>query len=165
MNPFEMIEAKRQHLARLTNQRGASGEVSVLLEMEHWVTRPRGIGLKVLLAALAESGVVIKGSSFDAIALPDGESVDFTDPIAVQTMLPKITFIEIKTANQERVREGFTGFFFALTEAEIAASEALVLLCHKSKRKFTELQCGQCPSALARAMLKRSRSVVIESGT
>lgn len=152
MNPFEMIEAKRQHLARLTNQRGASGEVSVLLEMEHWVTRPRSIGLKVLLAALAESGVVIKGSSFDAIALPDGESVDFTDPIAVQTMLPKITFIEIKTANQERVREGFTGFFFALTEAEIAASEALgpkhrVALYNKLSR---ELLLTSIPEILAR---------------
>lgn len=125
MNPIEVIEAKRQHLARLANQRGASGELSALAEMENWVPRPRGIGLKVLLAALEETGVVIKGSSFDAIAVPVTESINFIDPASVRAALPKMTFIEIKTANQERVRPGFTGFFFALTEGEIAASEAL----------------------------------------
>ncbi len=125
MNPIEVIEAKRRHLARLANQRGASGELSALAEMENWVPRPRGIGLKVLLAALEETGVVIKGSSFDAIAVPVTESINFTDPASVRAALPNMTFIEIKTANQERVRPGFTGFFFALTEGEIAASEAL----------------------------------------
>ncbi|MDE3021830.1 MAG: hypothetical protein KGI54_08220 [Pseudomonadota bacterium] len=125
MNPIEVIEAKRQHLARMANQSGASGEISALAEMKNWVPRPRGVGLKVLLAALAEAGVVIKGSSFDAIALPDNKHIDFTDPEAVHLALPEMTFIEIKTANQKRVRSGFTGFFFALTEAEIAAAEVL----------------------------------------
>lgn len=125
MNPLEVIKAKRQHLARMANQSGASGELSALAEMEHWVARPRGAGLKVLLAALAETGLVIKGSSFDAIAFPTAEQINFTDPDMVRTALPRMTFIEIKTANQERVRPGFTGFFFALTEGEIAASEAL----------------------------------------
>ena len=41
----------------------------------------------------------------------------------------------------------------------------LVLLCHKRRRRFTELQCGQCPRATARAMPSRKRSVVIESAT
>ena len=41
----------------------------------------------------------------------------------------------------------------------------LVLLCHKCNLESTQLQCGQCPSALASAPLKRRRSVVIESGT
>ena len=125
MNPLEVIKAKRQHLARLANQNGASGELIALATMDHWVSRPRGTGLKILLAALAETGVVIKGSSFDAIAFSTVEQIDFTDPYEVRSSLPRMTFIEIKTANQERVRPGFTGFFFALTEGEIAASDAL----------------------------------------
>ncbi|GAB3836001.1 hypothetical protein GCM10028821_33690 [Hymenobacter jeollabukensis] len=36
-----------------------------------------------------------------------------------------MVFIEIKTANQARVKDDFSGFFFALTESEIAAAEAL----------------------------------------
>jgi len=106
MNPIELIEAKRQHIARLANQRGASGELSALAEMENWIPRPRGTGLNVLLAALAETGVVVKGSSFDAIAVPIAKSINFTDPTSVRDALPSMTFIEIKTANQERVRPG-----------------------------------------------------------
>jgi hypothetical protein len=52
MNPLEVIKAKRQHLARMANQSGASGELIALAVMEHWVPRPRGIGVKVLLATL-----------------------------------------------------------------------------------------------------------------
>lgn len=38
----------------------------------------------------------------------------------------------------------------------------LVLLCHKRRRRFTELQCGQCPRAIARATPSWKRNVVIE---
>ncbi|RQQ15535.1 hypothetical protein DF107_09070 [Burkholderia stagnalis] len=62
-------------------------------------------------------------------------------------------FIEIKTANQKRVRSGFTGFFFALTEGEIAASEVLkerhcVALYNKLSN---ELLMTSVPAILARA--------------
>ena len=34
---------------------------------------------------------------------------------------------------------------------QVRRAKVLVLLCHKRRRRFTELQCGQCPSAIARA--------------
>lgn len=95
MKPIEVIEAKRQHLARLANQKGAAGELSAVDEMANWIPRPRGAGLKVLLNVLRENGIVIKASSFDAIDLPHAATVDFMDPVAVQTALPEMTFIEI----------------------------------------------------------------------
>ena len=125
MNPVELIQSKRAHLTRLANQHGAEGESSALLDMEHWVPRPRGTGLKTLLDVLRASGISIKGSSFDAIALPPGQIVDFDDVEQVRRLLPEMVFIEIKTANQPRVKPGFCGFFFALTEGEILAAEAL----------------------------------------
>jgi hypothetical protein len=125
MKPIELINAKRQHLARLTNQKGASGEVSIIAQMNNWVSRPSGKALKTLLSALAETGVVIKGSSFDAIAVTSETEFDFNNGEVVRALLPTMIFIEIKTANQNRVVSGFSGFFFALTEGEIAASEAL----------------------------------------
>ena len=36
-----------------------------------------------------------------------------------------MTFIEVKTATQERVKPGFSGFFFAFTENEISAATQL----------------------------------------
>jgi len=77
------------------------------------------------MAALRDSGIIIKRSSFDAIALPEGRTVDFTDADAVKSNLQDMVFVEIKTANQSRVRPDFSGFFFALTEGELFASEAL----------------------------------------
>lgn len=123
MKPTDVIAAKRAHLARLANQGGAAGEQDLILAKDDWVPRPRGVGLKVLLEALAETGISIRPSSFDALAIPT--TINFSDRDVVREHLPQIVFIEIKTANQTRVQPGFAGFFFALTESEIAAAELL----------------------------------------
>lgn len=91
--------------------------------MEHWISRPKGPALRSLLTTLAETGISIKPSSFDAVATP--EPLDFLKPGSLRARLPHVTFIEIKTANQTRVQHGFAGFFFALTESEITAADQL----------------------------------------
>jgi len=123
MTPLEVIRTKRAHLARLANQGGAAGEQAALLSMNHWISRPKGPALRVLLTALAETGVAIKASSFDALAT--SEPLDFATPARLREQLSGVTFIEIKTANQARVKPGFDGFFFALTESEISAADQL----------------------------------------
>ncbi len=123
--PLDLINLKRQHVKRLANQKGAAGEAEVLAATVQYMARPKGRALDNLMAALKESGVVIKGSRFDAVALLIDRVVDFTDAAAVKANLPDMVFVEIKTANQERVRPDFSGFFFALTEGELVASEAL----------------------------------------
>ena len=153
MTPIELVEAMKQHVARLASQRGAAGEVEALGSMANWSPRPKGPGLKVLLAALGDSGIVIKKSSFDAIAMPEARLLDFCDRAAVQAALPDMVFIEIKTANQDRVGADFSGYFFSLTESEIAASVALgnrhrVALYNKTTRV---LFMTSVPEILARA--------------
>ncbi len=123
LTPLEVISEKKAHLARLANQGGAAGEQDAIILMEHWVPRPRAAELRILLNELAQTGIVIKSSSFDALALP--RPVDFSSSSSVINSLSEITFIEIKTANQSRVKPGFNGFFFALTESEIAAADLL----------------------------------------
>lgn len=64
-----------------------------------------------------------------------------------------VKLIEIKSASQARVKPGFAGFFFALTEGEIVAAEALgsrhrVALYNKLTG---ELQLTSVPEILARA--------------
>ncbi|MBB5716823.1 hypothetical protein [Sphingomonas aerophila] len=120
---MEVIAAKRAHLARLANEGGAAGEQQAILSMEQWVPRPKGPGLRVLLEELAETGIVIKASSFDALAIP--HPIDLADRTQVRACLSTITFVEIKAANQPRVQPDFAGFFFALTESEIAAADQL----------------------------------------
>jgi hypothetical protein len=151
--PLDLINLKREHVKRLANQKGAAGEADVLAANVHYVARPKGPALNILMAALKESGVVVKRSSFDAIALPEGRLVDFTDAAAVRANLPDMVFIEIKTANQTRVRSDFSGFFFALTEGELVASEALghrhrVMLLNKATGTML---LTSVPEILARA--------------
>lgn len=123
MTPIELIISKRAHLARLASERGAVGEQAAIASMDQWVPRPKGRSLRTLLEELAATGITIRSSSFDALALPG--SIDLDDRELLRAHLPAMTFIEIKTANQPRVRPGFGGFFFALTESEIAAADQL----------------------------------------
>jgi hypothetical protein len=153
MTPLELIQSKRTHAARLANQRGAAGEQASLADMAHWVPRPSGAALKVLLEELRAAGKTIKRSSFDALHIPNNEGLNFLDSEAVRLALPTIDFIEIKTASQARVKPGFAGFFFALTESEIAAAEALgprhrVALYNKATG---ELYLTSVPEILERA--------------
>lgn len=153
MTPLELIRSKRDHAARLANQSGAAGETLALGAMEHWMPRPSGSGLKMLLSLLRDVGIVIKGTSFDALHIPGISNLDFTNAAEVKPLVPSMTFIEIKTASQPRVKPGFEGYFFALTEGEIAAAEVLgprhrVALYNKLTG---ELQLTSVPEILARA--------------
>jgi hypothetical protein len=64
-----------------------------------------------------------------------------------------MTFIEIKAATQTRVKEGFAGFFFALTEGEIAAADALGVQHRVAlyNRISGELLLTSVPEILARS--------------
>lgn len=152
-SPLEIIRDKRTHLARLANQNGAQGETLVMAEMTDWILRPKGKALQVLLSLLRQSGISIKPASFDAIALPHGYQLDLLDSLSVANALPLMHFIEIKSANQSRVKPGFDGFFFALTESEISAADQLgarhrVALYNKVTR---ELLLTSIPDIMARA--------------
>jgi hypothetical protein len=111
--PVDLINLKREHVKRLANQNGAAGEADVLAANVHYVAQPKGRGLDVLMDALKESGIVVKRSSFDAIALPHASVVNFIDKDAVKANLEDMVFVEIKTTSQARVRPDFSGFFFA----------------------------------------------------
>ncbi|PSU23839.1 hypothetical protein [Photobacterium kishitanii] len=125
MNPQEVIDLKKKHLLRFANENGAKGEIASIQANDDWIPRPKGQQLKNLLEALEQTGIVIKRSSFDAISIPSNTQIDLNDIESIVKSILDITFIEIKSANQERVKEDFSGFFFALTESEISAAEQL----------------------------------------
>jgi hypothetical protein len=153
MTPFELIMSRRLHLTRCANTNGALGEQLTLRDMQSWIKRPTGPGLRVLLQELRAVGTEIKGSSFDALFVPQLPAIDFLDIDMVRTALPSMTFIEIKTANQTRVKPGFAGFFFALTESEIRAAQVLGTRHRVAlyNRLTTELQLTSVDAILERA--------------
>ena len=156
MNPLEVIKLKKAHLERLANQSGAEGEAYLISEMDNWVPRPKGKELKRLLAALLNQGMKIKPTSFDAIYCPPTVKLNFEDINALEQDLHKVVFIEIKTANQDRVKEDFKGFFFALTENEIIASE---LLGERHKVVFFNKKNGNMLVTSVPEIVSKSRSM------
>jgi len=121
----ELLELKREHVQRLANANGAAGEAMALIGNNRFVRRPKGSSLRHLMTALSATGVTIKPTSFDVIGLPECLEVDFTSVDSIRSALPEMKFIEVKTANQKRVKPDFSSFFFALTEGEIKAAEIL----------------------------------------
>jgi hypothetical protein len=69
--------------------------------------------------------------------------------------LKEMHFIEIKTASQARVKADFSGFFFALTENEILASEALG---EKHKVALYNKHTGDIVLTTVSEILSRARS-------
>ena len=152
---FELIDMKRAHAERLANQGAAAGEVDVLAQNSNFLARPKGSALALLMEALRETGVVIKKSSFDAIALPVGTVVDFANLSSIKAALSEMTFIEVKTANQQRVRVDFSGFFFAFTEGELTASE---ILGHRHRVMLLNKATGGMLLTSVPELLARARS-------
>ena len=155
-DPIDLINLKREHVQRLANQNGASGEAAALANNMHFVARPTGTRLEILMTALQQSGINIKKSSFDAIARPVDCIIDFSDPESVAANLTNIIFVEIKTSNQARVRPDFSGFFFALTENEILASEALG---HRHRVMLLNKVTGAVLLTSVPEILSRARSI------
>ncbi|MCW0197574.1 hypothetical protein [Sphingopyxis sp.] len=151
MDLIDVIRAKRVHLDRLANQSGAAGEAWAVAEVDSWSPRPKRAELALLLKELADTGINIRGSSFDAIAT--STAVDWKCAESVRAALPTMVFIEIKTSNQARVKPGFQGFFFALTESEISAADQLGSrhMVALFNRQTGEVQLTNIPDILARS--------------
>ena len=152
---MNIIKNKKIHKARFSNKNGSNSE-QILIEKNNWLPRPKGKDLKLLLKLLSKSGAKIKPSSFDAIYYPKKRKINFNDESSLQAILEELIFIEIKSANQDRVKDDFTGYFFAITENEINAAKKLgdrhkVVLYN---RKTEKLHLTSVSELIARAKSK-----------
>ncbi len=81
-----------------------------------------------LLVAFAKRGKVVYGKAFDIVRL-DGR-VNLDDLADVETNLHTITIFEIKST-KKKLPPDFSGYFFALTAAELLVAQSL-----KTRFKF-----------------------------
>ncbi|PKG56343.1 hypothetical protein [Shewanella sp. GutDb-MelDb] len=125
MDIINILQFRKDHIDRLSNSSGSKGEKLAISQHEDWIERPKGTALKHLISELSKTGINIKRTSFDAIAIPVGNKVDFSSPKSIADHIKEMVFIEIKTTNKKSVKEDFTGYFFAFTEGELNAAEQL----------------------------------------
>ncbi|WP_425628645.1 hypothetical protein [Vibrio neptunius] len=105
MDIIDILRLRKEHVNRLSNTSGSQGEDLAIQKNQQWLEKPKAKELNNLLTLLSESGIHIKRTSFDAIELPVGVSIDFSCLNSIRAALPLMTFIEIKTTNKESVIE------------------------------------------------------------
>ena len=159
MDPTELLRRRRLHLDRLATTGGALGERAAAVQRADWIARPKGAALRNLLAVLAERGVTIRASSFDAVAVPPDVQLDLLDLASIREHIARLVFVEIKTARQPRVRPDFAGFFFALTEGEI---EAAVALADQHCVALFNALTNEMTITTVAEILRRSRSTTMQ---
>lgn len=87
-----------------------------------------------LLVAFAKKGKVVYGKAFDIVRV-DG-SVDLDDLANLEQNLGSVTIFEIKST-RKKLKADFSGYFFALTAAEVLVAQSL-----KSQFKFALVNTG-----------------------
>lgn len=153
MDIIDILQLRKEHVNRLSSTSGSQGENLAIQNKQQWIERPKAKELNNLLSLLSDCGINIKRTSFDAIELPEGVSINFNCLDSIKANLALMNFIEIKTTNKESVKEDFTGYFFAFTEGELHAAEQLgerhkVALVNK---RTENIVMSSIPELLARA--------------
>src|SRR4051794_35631006 len=75
-----------------------------------------------LLVAFAKRGKVVYGKAFDVVRL--SATVNLDDLATLEPQLSNITVFEIKSS-RKKLRSDFSGYFFALTAAEVLVAQSL----------------------------------------
>ncbi|ENS4968078.1 hypothetical protein ACE1GQ_000280 [Vibrio fluvialis] len=114
MEILEALLKRKAHADRLSNTSGSEGESFAISQNSTWIERPKGQLLDNLLNELKRTGIDIKRTSFDAIEFPKGVSVDFSSVESIQSHLPQMNFIEVKTTSKSSVKDDFSGYFLHL---------------------------------------------------
>lgn len=153
---MDILQLRKEHASRLSNASGAAGEIQAISSNAHWIERPKGEQLTILLTELKKQGIDIKRTSFDAISLPTDVTIDFDDEESVGRTTSAMTFIEIKTTNKESVKDDFSGYFFAFTEGELSAAEQLK---ERHQVALVNRRTGNILMSSVPQLLERARSM------
>ena len=111
---------------------------------------------RTLAMAFAAEDKIVYGRAFDAVRVPSGIDVDLDDLESVTTNLPGIVLYELKSTNRKHLSDDFSGYFFALSTAELLVAQSLgsqfrFLLVHTLTGHRLELSLQD--------LLKKARSI------
>ena len=105
-----------------SGQKTAKAAAAILVAKKAGFIIPTGRQRQNLLVAFAKRGKVVYGKAFDVVKLSG--SVDLDDLAQVEKHLEQVTVFEIKSS-RKKLRSDFSGYFFALTAAEVLVAQSL----------------------------------------
>jgi len=105
-----------------SGQKTATAAAAILVAKKAGFIIPTGKQRQNLLVAFAKRGKVVYGKAFDVVKLSG--PVDLADLAEVEKHLEQIRVFEIKST-RKKLRSDFSGYFFALTAAEVLVAQSL----------------------------------------
>ena len=105
-----------------SGQKTAKAAAAILVAKKVGFMVPTGKQRQNLLIAFAKQGKVVYGKAFDVIKLP--RRMDLDDLAKIEKHLDQIKVFEIKST-RKKLRSNFSGYFFALTAAEMLVAQSL----------------------------------------
>lgn len=105
-----------------SGQKTAKAAAAILVAKKAGFIIPTGKQRQNLLVAFAKRGKVVYGKAFDVVKL--SAPVDLDDLAAVEKHLEQIKIFEAKST-RKKLRSDFSGYFFALTAAEVLVAQSL----------------------------------------
>ena len=105
-----------------SGQKTAKAAAAILVAKKAGFIIPTGKQRQNLLVAFAKRGKVVYGKAFDVVKLSG--PVDLADLAEVEKHLEQIRVFEIKST-RKKLRSDFSGYFFALTAAEVLVAQSL----------------------------------------
>lgn len=128
---------KRDTLVELqSGQTTAKKAAAILVAKKVGFIIPTAKQRQNLLVAFAKKGKVVYGKAFDVIKV--SAAVDLDDLSKIENHLEDITVFEIKSS-RKTLRPDFSGYFFALTGAEVLVAQSL-----KKQFKFALVNTKTC---------------------
>jgi hypothetical protein len=105
-----------------SGQKTAKAAAAILVAKKAGFMIPTGRQRQNLLVAFAKRGKVVYGKAFDVLKLAG--PVDLDDLADVEKHLEQVRVYEIKST-RKKLRLDFSGYFFALTAAEVLVAQSL----------------------------------------
>ena len=105
-----------------SGQKTAKAAAAILVAKKAGFIIPTGKERQNLLVAFAKRGKVVYGKAFDLVKL--STPVDLEELAEVEKHLEQIKVFEVKST-RKKLRSDFSGYFFALTAAEVLVAQSL----------------------------------------
>ena|SRR5438132_4963607 len=110
-----------------SGQKTAKAAAAILVAKKAGFIIPTGKQRQNLLIAFAKRGKVVYGKAFEVVKL--SAFVNLDGLVEIEKQLEHVTVFEIKST-RKKLRSDFSGYFFALTAAEVLVAQSL-------KRQFS----------------------------
>lgn len=132
----------------------AKKAIAILVAKNQGFHEPTGKERDALLVGFAMRRKVIYGAAFDIVRM--SRPINLADPSEIAANMGALELFEVKSTNRTVVAPDFSGYFFALTTAELLVAQSLR---EQFRFAFVNILTGDHLELTLREVFARSRGI------